>query len=490
MKLLIINHNFQHDIESLCSVESGHEIRVWSARRLGKLASSYFPKSVFSSMLGEEFSHSQFAKARKKYSIAARTILHNIYKSYQFDCIISPSDTVFYLRAWVDSAHELGMPFIVLQKETSISPYTMIEDAREIGRSLPFIGDLMLVCSDHHKQFWLNAGADGNKIIVTGQPRFDFYARPDKWMHRGQMVPSPLGNRVTILFFSYDLGAYSRDGVLAATWLQLRSETEEILVNLAKQGFCNVIVKPHPQQQEIEKYSEHLSTMSGDLWGNAVQLISGEVDARQLILAADAIVGFQTTALFEALAAGKFVIYTFWSDPVHKFVKDLLPFHEMQDTLTIASSPESLKKNLLSTLKITSLNNEVRQPTAEILRQLGPLDGHASERCLHLIGEYVNNHAEQFSKAARTLRKDLDSQASGYCKRIFPKIIVSILFWRLIIFLYPAIKLILIVVNRFISSRRAEQLLHKAIEHRRNLEDDLYYCRQILKNHQVVNSNV
>jgi hypothetical protein len=479
MKLLIINHNFQHDIESLCSVESGHEIRVWSASRLGKLASSYFPKSVFSSMLGEDFAHPQFAKARNKYSIAARTTLHNIYKSYQFDCIISPSDTIFYLRTWVDAAHELGIPFIVLQKETSISPYTMIEDAREISRYLPFIGDLMLVCSDHNKKFWLNAGADGNKIIVTGQPRFDFYARPDKWMHRGQ-----IGNRVTILFFSYDLGAYSRDGVLAATWLQLRSETEEILVNLAKQGFCNVIVKPHPQQQEIEKYSEHLSTMSGDLWGNAVQLISGEVDARQLIIAADAIVGFQTTALFEALAAGKFVIYTFWSDPVHKFVKDLLPFHEMQDTLTIASSPESLKKNLLSTLKITSLNKEDRQHKTEVLRQLGPLDGHASERCLHLISEYVSNHAEQLSKTARTLRQYLDSQARSYCKRVLPKFIVSILFWRFVIFLWPAIKLTLIVMvmNRLISTRRGEQLLQKTIDRRRSLEEDLYYCRKVLKN--------
>lgn len=476
MKFLVIDHYFQHDIESLCHVASGHELRVWPASRLGQLAGRYFPPSVFSSLLGEAYALPEYAEARQRYLFAARRVLHRIYMTFPFDGIISPSDTIFYLRAWVEAVHELGLPFIVLQKETAISPYTMNEDARGIGQSLPFIGDLMLVCSEHHKQFWLNAGANGNKIVVTGQPRFDFYSRQDLWQPREKIGFAVPANCPSILFFSYDLGAYSPDGVAAPTWKQLRTETEEVLIGLAQQGYYNVIVKPHPQQQGIPAYRDHLRALAGSQWDKTVQLVPGDSDARQLIVNANVVVGFQTTALFEALAAGKHVVYTFWSTPAHEFVADLLPFHEMEGALTVACSPSDLKRLLLS---MSESKLDVQQPKrqSEVVKQLGPLDGHAAERCLKLIEEYVADYADHIETATLSFRRDLDARSPAYCRRELRIAPIAAAFWGLMEWLLPVVHPIWVAL-RWLLSRRGPAFTHRRVaERRRAAEEMLAYCR-------------
>jgi len=479
MKFLVIDHYFQHDIESLCHIASGHEFRVWPASRLGQLAGRYFPKSVFSSLLGEAYALPEYAEARQRYQIAARRVFHRIYMTFPFDCIISPSDTIFYLRAWVDVAHELGLPFIVLQKETAISPYTMVEDARGIGQSLPFIGDLMLVCSEHHKQYWLNAGANGNKIVVTGQPRFDFYSRPDRWKPRAPIIFDAQANRPSILFFSYDLGAYSPEGVLAQTWIQLRTETEEVLISLAQQGRYRVIVKPHPQQQGIPAYRDHLRALAGDQWEKTVWLVSGDGDARRLIVNANIVVGFQTTALFEALAAKKHVVYTFWSSPVHDFAENLLPLHEMEDVLTVARSPADLERSLLSMSESKwDVQHSIRQ--SEVVKQLGPLDGGAAKRCLKLIEKYVADYAKHRETAALAIRRDLDARSPAYCRRLLPRARLSVWSWRLVEWLLPVVSPMWESV-RWLLGRRGPAFTHrKVIEFRRAAEETVTYCRAVL----------
>jgi hypothetical protein len=440
------------------------------------MARRYFPPSVFGSLLGEDYALPEYAEARQRYLVAARRVLHRIYMTFPFDAIISPSDTIIYLRAWVEAVHELGLPFIVLQKETAISPYTMIEDARGIGQSLPFIGDLMLVCSAHQKQFWLNAGADGNKIVVTGQPRFDFYSRPDLWQTIEKIGIAVPASRPSILFFSYDLGAYSPNGVVAPTWTQLRTETEEVLIGLAQQGCYNIIIKPHPQQQGIPAYRDYLRALAGNQWDKTVQLLPGDGDARQLIVNANVVVGFQTTALFEALAAGKHVVYTFWSTPAHEFVADLLPFHEMEGALTVACSPSDLRRLLLS-MSESQLDVQLPKRQSEVVKQLGPLDGHAAERCLKLIEEYVADYADHIETATLSFRRDLDERSPAYCRRVLPLTRLSVIFWGLVECLLPVLHPIWVAL-RWLLGRRGPAFTHRrVVERRRAAEERVVYCR-------------
>ncbi len=84
-----------------------------------------------------------------------------LYLERAFDVILLPSDTFFYVRSLPAAAHALGIPVVVMQKETTISMHTMEEHSQEMRVEAPFVADWMTVCSDRHREFWMRAGADG-----------------------------------------------------------------------------------------------------------------------------------------------------------------------------------------------------------------------------------------------------------------------------------------------------------------------------------------
>jgi hypothetical protein len=380
LRILLFDHFFKQDIEALLWVSQGrHEFRAVDYQPLHTLARRFFPDEVFCGL--HEHGGESHRAARARYAAAAGELLDQVREHFRFDAIVSPTDTLFYLRPWVTRARRLGVPFVVLQKETTISPHTMSEHARAIRETVPFISDRMLVCSERHRQFWLNTGADPSRIKVTGQPRFDFYTRRGWWLDPARLGLCLSPGRPTVLFFSYDLRAYAADGRVPL-WGALRYETEAELLDLARQRRINLLIKPHPQQRDLAEYAGRLRGRAGPAWGSAVQLLGGETDARQLIVNADVVVGFQTTALLEAMAAGKRVIYTWWSERVLRYASGLIPFHLMRDALDVARYPAELRALLLSA------DERARDPSRLLQRRrafeayLGPLDGHATERAL------------------------------------------------------------------------------------------------------------
>ena len=72
---------------------------------------------------------------------------------------------------------------------------------------------------------------------------------------------------------------------------------------LARRGW-RVLVKPHPQQP-WQAARRRIRRQVGDLLGRSVFLVDPLADARELIAGSDVIVGFQSTALIEAMLARK-----------------------------------------------------------------------------------------------------------------------------------------------------------------------------------------
>jgi hypothetical protein len=471
VKFLIIDHHFWQDIEAFSSVANEHEIKVVSAFLIARIARKHFPASVFTSLLGKDYARPEYAKARLGYTAEARAFLHDLYYTFPFDVVIVPSDTIVYLRALVPCAHEMGIPFIVLQKETAISPYTMSEEARVIGQALPFISDLMLVCSEHHKQFWLNAGTKAETIIVTGQPRFDFYQQPERWKTLESLGVNFPTNRPVILFFSYDVGAYSPEGVLTPTWIQLRTETEETLINLARLEGFNVLIKPHPQQQGLQGMKNRLQSAAGSLWGKAVQLVPGQLDTRQLIINAQTVVGFQTTAIFEAMAAGKKVVYTFWTEATSRFANALLPFHELSSVLCVARSPQEFEGTLLSDEGTLMDEEQCRLRKEEAEKQLGPLDGKAAERCVKIIETYAMEYSRQVGTDILGYRQSLDMLAPAFCRCALPKAQMQAVIWYIARWAFPLVYWVWLGARSLLRGRTAP---HGTYEHYRLMVAERY----------------
>ncbi|TAK34785.1 MAG: hypothetical protein EPO21_08430 [Chloroflexota bacterium] len=404
MRLLVFDHYFAHDIEALAHAAPYDEIGQLFVTRVVNLAQYYFPPDAFEGLTGPY--KPAYVANHEKWARRVCRLMAAIRRKFVFDAFVLPSDTYFYIRPAIRWAQANGIPCIIVQKETSVSPWTLDVHSTQMGTYYPFIADAMAVCSERHKSFWLRAGAPAEKISVTGQPRFDFYSQPERWRRLDSVnLPPSAERRKTILFLSYDIRAYvptdddsdvaSSQGGSPLTWASLHLQTMQALLDLVASERYRLLIKPHPQQsaKQIANMKEHILS-SGLGLGKDVFVLSELADARQLIVNADVVVGFQTTALYEAMAAGKPVIYTFWGNEVSTLQDTLLPFHSYpEDVLLCARSGDHLKELVLEAASTRSTQQQMRARKLICEEHLGPLDGRATQRVLHMIHELTSARA-------------------------------------------------------------------------------------------------
>ena len=385
MRLLVLDHYFGQDIESLrAALGDEDEMRVVPYDLLRREALKVFPAEVATGL--EPYARVEWEPYRLEYAGRMRRLLEELFMEREFDAFVAPSDAFFYVRAAPEAAHALGVPFFVAQKETTITDHTMRVHAERVRAYAPPIADHMTVCSERHKEFWVRAGGDPDRITVTGQPRFDVYAQPE---------PRPRGDEPVALFFSYAADSYHpSEGVGESVWAQLHRETEEGLARLAGSGWT-VLVKPHPQQD-----------VSGLELGAGLSLVDPQADARPLIARADVAIGFQTTALLECMLAGTPVVYTGWDPEAQRLSMDLIPFHEWADVIDVVTRAEDLAPTVEAARDRDPTERAARR--AEIAAEfLGPVDGGASRRTLETIRASVEAFERRREPSVERLRQQL-----------------------------------------------------------------------------------
>ncbi len=400
MRLLVLDHYFSQDIGSLTAA-AGDEISldVMPFEDLRAEALRVFPIEVATGL--EAFARPELEPARRRYAEILREILEDRFTRAPFDAIVLPSDTFFYVRAAPDIAHSLGVPLVVAQKETTISEHTMRVHSESVRRFAPPLADRMTVCSERQREFWLRSGAEAATVTVTGQPRFDYYLRPESW-------PTPGGDLPTILFLSYAVDAYHpEEGGRANPWESLHRQTEAGLHELARQGW-RVLIKPHPQQspEHVRAWRER----AGELWDHSVLLVDPDADVRELIVTAEVIVGFQSTALLEAMLAGRPAVYTGWDQSAIEMGGDLIPFHEWDGEITVLRAPGELSAAAASLRGRRFDGNVQARRRAIAERYLGPLDGSASDRVLAILAAEAADWVGRRGAAETELRRRLTAR--------------------------------------------------------------------------------
>jgi hypothetical protein len=372
IRVLALDHFSAQDREALVNASADRfRWRVIPYWRFRNGANAIFPEAVREGL--EAYVRPEFEAQRAAFRKWLREELGRIYVEWPFDLVVLPSDAYYYVRLLPELAHELGTPVVVVQKETTITEETFRRHAPSVESYAPFISDWMTVCSDRHKRFWVEAGADPDRIEVTGQPRFDLYASGAQRAAHGRVR--------TILFLSYERDAYLLDGRdRAEGWEQLLRETEAVLVEATRRG-VGVVVKLHPLQNWNEE--QRRLQVLGERTGGPLKLAPPGADTRRLILDADAVVGFQTTALYEAMVAGKPVAYTAWTPLYERVASQLIPFESRPDVLDVIRSPEQLEAWLSARVESSAEMMARRREFTE--EMLGPIDGRASERTLAAI---------------------------------------------------------------------------------------------------------
>ena len=349
----------------------------------------------------EAFARPELEERRRRYAAVLAEILEDRFAVRPFDAFVVPSDVFFYVRAAPEACHRLGVPFFCAQKETTIAPHTMREHAERVKRYAPPIADHMTVCSEHHRRFWVQAGADPSAITVTGQPRFDVLMDANRW-------PREAGSRPSVLFLSYFVDAYHpTEGRGEPAWARLHRETEEGLWDLARDGW-RVLIKPHPQQP-VGELRHRVRAAVGDMWEERVVLVDALADVRPILLSSDVVVGFQSTAVLEAMIAGRPTLYTGWDEEARRLSSELIPFHEWGEVIDVVTDARALPATAREARGRAVTGDVLARRRAIAADLLGPLDGGASRRTLDRLRECVEEWAGSRGPEAGGRRADLAS---------------------------------------------------------------------------------
>jgi hypothetical protein len=409
LRVLALDHFFDQDLRAL-EAHPRLEVRRFPYQRFRRPAMRIMGESVARGL--EAYNDPALTQARGRYAAWLERDLRRLYLEWAFDALLLPSDTFFYVRTLPAAAHRLGLPVVVVQKETTISQATMETFSKEVAAAAPFVSDYMTVCSVRQREFWTRAGTNPDLIEITGQPRFDMYAS------RTRRSPSP---RKLVLFLTYALDAYvpgAGRGDGSSTWESLRRETEMELVEQVRTGSCEVIVKCHPQQDHTAE-TRRLAAVAGPEWKHGFSLADPDADTRELILAGDVVVGFQTTALYEAVAAGRTVIYAAWGDGYERHRDGLIPFDRAPvDCVRHARSAQMLATLLTEQTSPRSTGCETWYEWA-----LGVVDGHSTERVVERLVAVAS------AWSATETRRELDGRRRGFSVGLLARSLATEAVW-------------------------------------------------------------
>jgi len=386
-RLLVIDHVFDQDLEALQRANSKYSFIIINAFFLRNIATLTFPPSVESY---RSYNGTEMAPIRRRWRSVMDRFVKRVHKKYSICAVIAPSDNFFYVRELISALHDRKIPYYVIDKEGTICPAYFEHFAKYIKDHCPLIADHILVWSDRQRDFWLKTGVVSDMITVTGQPRSDFWKQSDRWLTKKQLgIPGLRTGHKLFLFFTYDPWAYTPDYMVERGemhWEELRHQTHDVLFNFARQhSEIDVVIKAHPQQVDLHELQATIAR-SGT---NNVYLATGSKISNHLIVNADCIIGFQTTALIEAMVTDKPIIYTFWGEARDRWANDLIPFHKSRG-LTVASSQSELLQVLESSLNPTPILKEQREARHDFVNEyLSSIDGLAAKRTIDELDRLI-----------------------------------------------------------------------------------------------------
>lgn len=384
--VVIVDHNFVQDIEMLkvAGSESGINLISFSYLPLYKLAEGYFPTEIRDG----SYMVPEMELCKDRYRKVLARLMQWWKPEKRISCLITPSDSFFWIRELILLMKERGIPTIVVDKEGTISPHSMEHHSRQVRSFYPFISDYIIVWSERQKLFWQKTGAAIDTIFVAGQPRSDFFFKRKFWLPVDKL-PFACGQAL-VLYFTFETDAYAPTPG-NHIWSDLRNDIDAAMIALAEKHPNTIfVIKTHPQQQD--RLAVENRFMAAGRYN--IVVCHGAELSRHLIVRADVVVGFQTTALIEAMLAGKRVVYTEWSDAVYDNLHNLIPLHEAPgiDIACNRTDLEQLLDNVLTNkdFAVSAETMTVRKPFIDIF--IPNADGNVSTRVMRQVYAIIKNH--------------------------------------------------------------------------------------------------
>ena len=374
LRILVINHFFDGEIEALSGCIAGRDdvaMRCISPEPFFSRAMAWFPEPVHRAEI--EYDAPELEPIRARFREYCQTLFEELASRFSFDCVLSPSDSFYWLREFIGVCQSKGIPVIIADKEGTISARSFDVEPLRIRRMFPPIADYFFVWSERQKEFWLKAGVEESRISVVGSMRTDRYVnlvhgRPD-----------------TILCYDFDTDAYINNMDWEAlawkgerNWNYLRDAMHRVMLRIARDypGYT-IVIKCHPQQVVTEFAVSELESQPN------VKIIKGIPKGLPALLSgAVAVVGFQTTALLESALARTPTLYTAWGE-LFELVRDqILPWSNPGYGMKWIQSEEELESALRAVLDSVNGQQEFDADRSRLADYFFQADGRVTERLL------------------------------------------------------------------------------------------------------------
>lgn len=291
----------------------------------------------------------------------------------------------FAEREMAAACTQVGLPFVALHKESlrTVAQRPRYEAALRdhVG---PFTGSAIAVYNDDERASQLRAGvASNDQITVIGCARIDE-------MHAMRRRARPPG-QPTVTYFAIDPFAGTRqftpDAIARHThrpssyqtvasepprWDDVARLTEEALLELAEeQPDLRLILKI-----KLGRSHQVDARLSGPLPAN-VEMVRGDL-AAPYIERSSVVVGLNTTALTEAVAAGRRVVVPLLGEAASEHAADFLL--DFTDAATFATTQQDLKSTVASLARTPPGTDLTAVEAALLKRYVGNPDGQARQR--------------------------------------------------------------------------------------------------------------
>jgi hypothetical protein len=371
-------------------------IQVLDRGLIKAMARAFIPEEVTDNYYLSDEPHLIAAKA------AYRDFLARVWRRLsmlrRIDGVVSANFAYFAERELHAVLEEAGVPFLVMHKENTKTP-GRLDFWRQVygGRRGPFDGRRILVYNEVEKRLQIDCRiAAPERISVTGMPRLD---RLHHWRRENAGRPSSGPARVLFFYFGERTGLpfiplfgrsiYRGEGgdidptLKDLNWHDLARDTAEAIRRLAVENpDIEVLVKGKKEHGKGQSLADRMAA-GGPLPENLRLVTDG--DPFELIVEADVVCGFVTTAMLEALAAGKPVVMPAFAEATDAAMAPYLM--ALPGVAELADGPWDLIAKLTAAARRRQAPAMELAPAvaAELQRWSGNADGAAGRRVAEVI---------------------------------------------------------------------------------------------------------
>jgi hypothetical protein len=391
--VILPKEGFTEDIMAALALADDLEVRTFPRTALHRIARHFLPYFI------DENNYAscgpEFDKAKLRYRQFVLAMLRKLVRSQRIDAIVSGNFAYVADRELASACKEIGIRFIVLHKENLKTEGRVAFYQRVYAeRRGPFTGHKVLVYNQIEHDLQIRAGVvESPNIETVGMPRLD---RMHAW--RRENSGTVAKNRILFFLFSSVTGM-PRITRKASTPGEVYFEdkgddSEEISLERLSDGSCrallrlaqqnpdiSIVVKSKGRLRDVNETAALFGVDSEAQLPPNLRIVHGG-DAMPLIAEASVVAGFNSTALLEAVAAGKPIVMPWFAEAE---LPEVLPYViDLRDIGVGASSPEAFQSELV----------RVARNPLPVLAELDP----AKKRSLNI---WTGNHDGQASARTR-----------------------------------------------------------------------------------------